>query len=97
MLFRGNKFQWERLSHLIQLAKEGGSDLDLSDTVSDGARLVLTDPKLRSQLIMALTEDNRLHLDVRTPPPPLPPISPSALLAACSPLSRQVDVLFVRV
>mmetsp|Transcript_18681 Transcript_18681/g.56469 ORF Transcript_18681/g.56469 Transcript_18681/m.56469 type:complete len:672 (-) Transcript_18681:1930-3945(-) len=63
VLFRNNKFQWERLSNLIQLAKEGGSDLDLSDTVSDGARLVLTDPQLRSQLILALTEDNRLHLD----------------------------------
>lgn len=64
VLFRNDRFQWERLTNLIQLAKEGGSDLDLSDTFSDGARLVLTDPQLRRQLILALTEDNRLHLDV---------------------------------
>ena len=41
ILFQDNKFQWARLSNLIQLAKEGTTgSLDLSDTVSDGARLV---------------------------------------------------------
>jgi predicted unusual protein kinase regulating ubiquinone biosynthesis (AarF/ABC1/UbiB family) len=64
VLFRDNKFQWKRLQNLIQLAKEGTGDagLDLSDTLSDGARMVFLDPRLRQQLIMALTEDNRLHI-----------------------------------
>jgi hypothetical protein len=66
VLFRDNKFQWKRLQNLIQLAKEGTGDagLDLSDTLSDGARMVFLDPRLRQQLIMALTEDNRLHIQV---------------------------------
>jgi hypothetical protein len=66
VLFRNNKFQWKRLQNLIQLAKEGTGDagLDLSDTLSDGARMVFLDPSLRQQLIMALTEDNRLHIQV---------------------------------
>jgi hypothetical protein len=106
VLFQGGKFQWARLTNLIQLAKEGGSStaaavaagtsrtsssssssaaslalrpaspaggngtsssssaagLDLSDTVRDAARLLLLDEKLRRQVIMALTEDNRLHV-----------------------------------
>jgi hypothetical protein len=95
VLFSGGKFQWARLTNLIQLAKEGGSStaaavaagtasrssslavrpaspaggssssgagLDLSDTVRDAARLLLIDEKLRRQIIMALTEDNRLHV-----------------------------------
>ena len=64
MLFHDGKFQWKRLRNLIALAKEGTSGLDLSDTVSDGARVLLLDAKLRTQLLLALTEDNRLHLRV---------------------------------
>ena len=41
-------------------ASDGG--LDLSDTVRDALRLLLVDAKLRQQVIMALTEDNRLHI-----------------------------------
>ena len=101
VLFSGGKFQWARLTNLIQLAKEGGSStaaavaagtssraastgsqlqlqapagsngsssgssaagLDLSETVRDAARLLLVDDKLRRQVIMALTEDNQLHV-----------------------------------
>jgi hypothetical protein len=36
--------------------------LDLSDTVRDAARLLLIDEKLRRQVLLALTEDNRLHV-----------------------------------
>jgi hypothetical protein len=36
--------------------------LDLSDTVRDALRLLLVDEKLRRQVILALTEDNRLHV-----------------------------------
>ena len=30
--------------------------------------MVLADERLRTQLLLALTEDNRLHIDVRTRP-----------------------------
>lgn len=81
VLFQGGKFQWARLTNLIQLARDGtgalkasnaaasngaptsDGGLDLSDTVRDAVKLVLTDGKLRNQLIEALTEDNRLHVD----------------------------------
>ena len=65
VLFQNGKFQWKRLEKLIALAKEGSGGLDLSDTVRDGARVVLLDDKLRLQLLNALTEDNRLHVEVR--------------------------------
>jgi len=64
VLFHDGKFQWKRLRNLIALAKEGTGGLDLSDTVSDGARVLLLDARLRTQLLMALTEDNKLHLRV---------------------------------
>ncbi len=64
MLFHDGKFQWRRLRNLIALAKDGAGGLDLSDTVSDGARVLLLDAKLRTQLLLALTEDNKLHLRV---------------------------------
>jgi hypothetical protein len=37
--------------------------LDLNDTIRDAARLLLTDPKLRRQVIAALTEGNRLRVE----------------------------------
>jgi hypothetical protein len=43
-------------------AAAGGS-LDLSSTVSDGARVVLLDDQLRRQLLRAFTEDDRLHVE----------------------------------
>lgn len=46
VLFQGGRFQWDRLENLLRLAKEGtgsgpgsGGGLDLSATVSDGARV----------------------------------------------------------
>ncbi|MEW5313691.1 MAG: hypothetical protein WDW38_005236 [Sanguina aurantia] len=68
VLFSDGKFQWKRLENLISLAREGGggksgAGLDLSDTVKDALRIVLLDNKLRTQVIMALTEDNKLHVE----------------------------------
>lgn len=69
VLFQGGRFQWDRLENLLRLAKEGtgsgpaGGGLDLSATVSDGARVVLLDDELRRQLLRAFTEDDRLHVD----------------------------------
>lgn len=37
--------------------------LDLTDTIKDGARLFLVDGGIRRQLLLALTEDSRLHID----------------------------------
>ncbi len=64
VLFQDGKFQWKRLENLIMLAREGGgsSGLDLSDTVKDALRVLAQDDKIRSQLLLALTEDNRLHV-----------------------------------
>ncbi|KAG2497142.1 hypothetical protein HYH03_004733 [Edaphochlamys debaryana] len=36
--------------------------LDLSDTAKDALRVLLLDDKLRTQLMLALTEDNKLHV-----------------------------------
>jgi len=66
VLFQDGRFQWRRLENLLSLAQQGGGGgLDLSDTVASGARVVLADDRLRTQLLLALTEDNRLHFDVR--------------------------------
>lgn len=65
VLFQDGRLQWKRLENLIGLAREGSAGLDLSDTVRDGARVVLMDNRLRTQLLMALTEDDRLHVAVR--------------------------------
>lgn len=69
VLFQGGRFQWKRLENLLALAKEGVAGrggqggLDLSDTAKDALRVLLLDDKLRTQLLLALTEDNRLHVD----------------------------------
>ena len=66
VLFKQDKFQWRRLENLIDLARDGGGNLDLTDTVTDGAGLLITDTKLRTQLLLALTEDDRLQVDELT-------------------------------
>jgi len=43
-------------------AASSKASLDLSDTVKDALRVLLLDDKLRTQLILALTEDNKLHV-----------------------------------
>ena len=73
VLFQGDKFQWTRLENLLELAKDGmpssatttasaSRGVDLTSTVTDGARVVLLDDQLRRQLLLAFTEDNRLHV-----------------------------------
>jgi len=69
VLFSDGKFQWKRLENLIQLAREGlgsrngAGGLDLSDTVKDALRVVLLDDRLRAQVVLALTEDNKLRVE----------------------------------
>lgn len=44
-------------------ASSGGGGLDLSDTVASALRLVASDGALRGQLLDALTEGDRLHVE----------------------------------
>ncbi|CAN1341426.1 Protein ACTIVITY OF BC1 COMPLEX KINASE 1, chloroplastic [Linum perenne] len=77
VLFKGGVFQWKRLENLISLAKENvakmssnpaiqtkntQSKLDLTDTIKDGARLFFVDEGIRRQLLLAFTEDSKLHI-----------------------------------
>jgi predicted unusual protein kinase regulating ubiquinone biosynthesis (AarF/ABC1/UbiB family) len=62
VLFKDGQFQWQRLQNLLNLAK-GGEGLDLSDTVQDGAVLIALDDDLREQVLNALTQGNRIHLE----------------------------------
>jgi predicted unusual protein kinase regulating ubiquinone biosynthesis (AarF/ABC1/UbiB family) len=78
VLFKDGVFQWKRLENLLSLAKENvakmssnpnlrvkrvESKLDLTDTIKDGARLFLLDEGIRRKLILALTEDSKLHVE----------------------------------
>lgn len=38
------------------------SKLDLTDTIKDGTRLFLIDEGIRRKLVLALTEDSKLHI-----------------------------------
>ena len=49
VLFKQGKFQWERLENLVELAQEGAGELDLTDTVSDGAQVSLFQPLYPAQ------------------------------------------------
>lgn len=37
--------------------------MDLTDTIKDGARLFFVDEGIRRQLLLALTEDSKLHIE----------------------------------
>lgn len=48
-----------RNSRTLQVQRK----LDLTDTIKDGARLFFTDEGIRRQLLLALTEDSKLHIE----------------------------------
>jgi predicted unusual protein kinase regulating ubiquinone biosynthesis (AarF/ABC1/UbiB family) len=62
LLFKDGKFQWERLEDLIAIARADNS-FDLLPTAQMGLQFLLSDEGqyLRQQLLIALTEDDRLH------------------------------------
>jgi predicted unusual protein kinase regulating ubiquinone biosynthesis (AarF/ABC1/UbiB family) len=64
VLFKDGKFQWERLENLIAIARSDQS-FDLLPTAQLGIQFLLSDEGkfLRRQLIIALTEDDRLHTE----------------------------------
>ena len=63
VLFNKGVFQWARLENLISLATQSSGGLDLTDTVIDGAQVLATDAALRSKILLAVTQGNRLHVD----------------------------------
>lgn len=62
VLFKDGKFQWQRLENLIAIAR-ADSSFDLLPTAQLGLQYLLSDEGkfLRKQLLLALTEDDRLH------------------------------------
>jgi len=64
VLFKDGKFQWQRLENLISLARTDRS-FDFLPTAQLGLQYLLSDEGkfLRRQLLLALTEDDRLHTE----------------------------------
>ncbi len=62
VLFKDGKFRWERLENLIAIASSD-KNFDLLPTAQLGLQFLLSDEGkfLRQQLVLALTEDDRLH------------------------------------
>jgi predicted unusual protein kinase regulating ubiquinone biosynthesis (AarF/ABC1/UbiB family) len=64
VLFKDGRFQWHRLENLIQIARTD-NNFDLLPTAQMGLQFLLSDEGgfLRRQLLIALTEDDRLHTE----------------------------------
>ncbi|AFY71775.1 ABC-1 domain-containing protein [Thalassoporum mexicanum PCC 7367] len=64
VLFKNGKFQWSRLENLIKIAKSD-DDFDLVPTARMGIQFLMSDEGkfLRKRILLALTEDDRLHTD----------------------------------
>jgi predicted unusual protein kinase regulating ubiquinone biosynthesis (AarF/ABC1/UbiB family) len=62
VLFKNGKFQWERLENMIAIARSDQS-FDLVPTAQMGLQYLFSEEGqfLRQQIILALTEDDRLH------------------------------------
>ena len=62
VLFKQDKFQWARLENLLAIAKSDGQ-FDLVPTAQLGLKYLFTEEGkfLRHRLLLALTEDDRLH------------------------------------
>ncbi len=64
VLFKDGKLQWERLENMINIA-QSDRQFDLLPTAQLGLQYLMSDEAdpFRRQIIMALTEDNRLHTE----------------------------------
>jgi predicted unusual protein kinase regulating ubiquinone biosynthesis (AarF/ABC1/UbiB family) len=64
VLFKDGKFQWQRLENIIAIARSD-ENFDLLPTARLGISFLLSDEGryLRRQLLLALTEDDRLHTE----------------------------------
>jgi predicted unusual protein kinase regulating ubiquinone biosynthesis (AarF/ABC1/UbiB family) len=63
VVIKDGKLQWQRLENMIGIARSD-SNFDLLPTAQLGLKFLMSEEgrSLRNQIIMALTEDNRLHL-----------------------------------
>jgi predicted unusual protein kinase regulating ubiquinone biosynthesis (AarF/ABC1/UbiB family) len=63
VIIKDGKLQWERLENMIGIARSD-SNFDLLPTAQLGFQFLMSaeGKSLRNQLVMALTEDNRLHV-----------------------------------
>lgn len=64
VLLKDGKFQWQRLENMLAIARSGGN-FDLLPTAQLGLQFLLSEEGryLRNQLLLALTEDDRLHTE----------------------------------
>ncbi|MEM8501580.1 MAG: AarF/ABC1/UbiB kinase family protein [Cyanobacteria bacterium P01_D01_bin.1] len=64
VLFKDGKFQWQRLEDLLLIARSDQS-FDIIPTAGLGIQFLMTEEGqyLRRQILLALTEDNRLHTE----------------------------------
>lgn len=64
VLFKNGKFQWQRLEDLIAIARSD-DNFDLLPTAQLGLQYLLSDEGkfIRTQLLLALIEDDRLHTE----------------------------------
>lgn len=64
ILFKNGKFQWHRLENLIAIARTNGN-FDFLPSAQMGLQFLLSDEGkfLRRELLIALTEDDRLHTE----------------------------------
>ncbi len=64
ILFKDGKFQWQRLENMIKMARTEG-EFDIIPTARLGISYLMSDEGryLRRQILLALTEDDRLHTD----------------------------------
>ncbi len=63
VIVKDGKIQWQRLENLIGIARSD-NNFDLLPTAQLGLQFLMSDEgrSLRNQIVMALTEDNRLHI-----------------------------------
>ncbi len=64
VLFKDGRFQWQRLENLLLIARSDQS-FDIIPTAGLGFQFLMSEEGryLRRQILMALTEDNRLHTE----------------------------------
>jgi predicted unusual protein kinase regulating ubiquinone biosynthesis (AarF/ABC1/UbiB family) len=67
VLFKDGRFQWQRLENMIRIA-QSDQGFDLIPTAGLGIQFLMSadGQYLRRQILLALTEDNRLHTEEMT-------------------------------
>ncbi|MDB9525578.1 AarF/ABC1/UbiB kinase family protein [Oscillatoria sp. CS-180] len=64
ILFKDGKFQWQRLENLLRIARND-EQFDILPTASLGIQFLMSEDGryIRNRLILAITEDDRLHTE----------------------------------